>query len=55
MPTPFSPTFDRQIWSILQRRWQKERETVCPDCGRLRTNLKRHRGSKLCRKVKANA
>jgi len=38
---------------LMARRDQDSRITVCPDCGRERTNIKRHRGSKQCQRPRA--
>jgi hypothetical protein len=35
---------------LMGRRDQESRVAVCPDCGRERTNMKRHRGSRMCQR-----
>lgn len=46
---PSDPKF-RESVRLRARKDQESRVTVCPDCGRERTNIKRHRGSKQCLK-----
>ena len=47
-----APRDRREVESmrLRARRDQTGRICPCPDCGRERTNIKRHRGSKACRK-----
>ena len=49
---PIEPKL-RESMRLVARRDQDSRLTVCPDCGRLRTNLKNHRGSKLCKRKRS--